>query len=173
MKMLVKALALSAGIMVLSTSFAATVVVNMYQTALKGTGPSIGTVTLTDSTYGMLIQPNLHGLSPGAHGFHVHTNPDCSNNGLAAGDHLDPQHTNQHSGPFNASGHLGDLPVLMVDKNGNTTTETLAPRLTVAQVLGHSLMIHANGDNYSDQPAANGGGGARIACGVIAASVQS
>jgi Cu-Zn family superoxide dismutase len=29
-------------------------------------------------------------------------------------------------------------------------------------------MIHAGGDNYADQPAPLGGGGARIACGVIA-----
>ena len=28
-------------------------------------------------------------------------------------------------------------------------------------------MIHAGGDNYSDQPQPLGGGGARIACGVI------
>ena len=27
--------------------------------------------------------------------------------------------------------------------------------------------VHAGGDNYSDQPAPLGGGGARIACGVI------
>ncbi|SSP59941.1 Cu/Zn superoxide dismutase [Acinetobacter baumannii] len=28
-------------------------------------------------------------------------------------------------------------------------------------------MIHAGGDNYSDSPLPLGGGGARIACGVI------
>jgi len=28
-------------------------------------------------------------------------------------------------------------------------------------------MIHAGGDNYADQPAPLGGGGARVACGVI------
>jgi Cu-Zn family superoxide dismutase len=28
-------------------------------------------------------------------------------------------------------------------------------------------MIHEGGDNYSDEPAPLGGGGARIACGVI------
>jgi superoxide dismutase, Cu-Zn family len=28
-------------------------------------------------------------------------------------------------------------------------------------------MIHSGGDNYSDAPAPLGGGGARIACGVI------
>jgi Cu-Zn family superoxide dismutase len=50
-----------------------------------------------------------------------------------------------------------------------TDSETLvAPRITDVNVLkGHSLMIHAGGDNYSDQPKPLGGGGARIACGVI------
>lgn len=28
-------------------------------------------------------------------------------------------------------------------------------------------MIHAGGDNYADQPAPLGGGGPRLACGVI------
>ena len=41
------------------------------------------------------------------------------------------------------------------------------PHLTVADVKGHSIMIHVGGDNYSDQPAPLGGGGARIACGVV------
>ncbi|MEA2738922.1 MAG: superoxide dismutase, Cu-Zn family, partial [Acetobacteraceae bacterium] len=31
----------------------------------------------------------------------------------------------------------------------------------------HALVIHANGDNYSDAPAALGGGGGRSACGEI------
>jgi Cu-Zn family superoxide dismutase len=44
----------------------------------------------------------------------------------------------------------------------------LAPRIKDIQALkGHALMIHAGGDNYSDQPKPLGGGGARIACGVI------
>jgi len=32
---------------------------------------------------------------------------------------------------------------------------------------GHALMVHAGGDNHDDHPAPLGGGGARIACGVI------
>ena len=43
----------------------------------------------------------------------------------------------------------------------------VAPRLKVSDLAGHALVIHAGGDNYSDQPAPLGGGGARIACGVI------
>jgi Cu-Zn family superoxide dismutase len=40
----------------------------------------------------------------------------------------------------------------------------VAPHLKVDDLQGHSIMIHMGGDNYSDQPAPLGGGGARIAC---------
>jgi superoxide dismutase, Cu-Zn family len=36
-------------------------------------------------------------------------------------------------------------------------------------VRSRSLIIHAGGDNHADQPAPSGGGGARVACGVIGA----
>jgi len=56
--------------------------------------------------------------------------------------------------------------VLTVDAHGRATKPIVAPHLTIADVKGHSFMIHAGGDNYSDQPAPLGGGGARIACGI-------
>jgi Cu-Zn family superoxide dismutase len=59
------------------------------------------------------------------------------------------------------------LPVLEVGTDGRGTTAVIAPRLTVAQVRGLALVIHAGGDNYADQPAPLGGGGLRIACGAI------
>ena len=148
------------------SAIAATITVPVYRTSEHGHGVSLGTVTFTDSQYGMLIKPHLEQLSPGIHGFHIHVKPDCSNMGLAAGGHLDPQHTDHHLGPYNPHGHLGDLPALTVDQKGLATLPTLAPRLTVAKIKGHSLMIHAGSDNYSDHPAL-GGGGSRIACGVI------
>jgi hypothetical protein len=43
----------------------------------------------------------------------------------------------------------------------------VAPHLEVADAQGHAIVIHAGGDNFSDQPAPLGGGGARIACGVV------
>ena len=135
--------------------------------SLTSNGASIGNVTASDTPYGLLLIPDLRGLPPGAHGFHIHTNPSCKNHGMAAGGHLDPKHTGKHLGPYNPNGHLGDLPVLIVNKDGVANTPELAPRLTVSQIKGHSLMIHEGGDNYSDSPAKLGGGGARIACGVI------
>jgi Cu-Zn family superoxide dismutase len=53
-----------------------------------------------------------------------------------------------------------------VGASGKATKRIVAPHLTVADVKGRSMVIHAGGDNYSDQPAPLGGGGGRIACGV-------
>lgn len=135
----------------------------------KTSGPAenIGSVTIDNSVCGVLLTPKLHGLPPGVHGFHVHVNPSCADNGMAAGGHFDPENTNQHDGPYSHLGHQGDLPVLIVNQDGTATLPTLAPKFKLAQLSGHALMIHAGGDNYSDQPEKLGGGGTRIACGVI------
>jgi len=47
------------------------------------------------------------------------------------------------------------------------TLPVLASHLKAKDLKGRALMIHAGGDNYSDQPQPLGGGGARIACGVV------
>jgi Cu-Zn family superoxide dismutase len=133
----------------------------------SGQPQDIGTITAEDSFCGVLLTPNLHGLPPGIHGFHVHVNPSCDQNGMAAGGHFDPLNSNQHDGPYDAKGHLGDLPVLIVNADGTANLPTLAPKFKLAQLSGHALIIHAGGDNYSDHPEKLGGGGARIACGII------
>lgn len=135
-------------------------------TAPQGIGKPIGEITAKQTPHGVLFIPQLHDLPPGQHGIHVHQNPSCLDNGMAAGDHLDPQHTDQHRGPY-GKGHLGDLPVLKVDKAGNATAAILAPRLRLNDLKNHALVIHAGGDNYEDTPEKLGGGGARIACGII------
>jgi len=131
------------------------------------TGKSVGYVIAQDSKYGLLLTPHLHDLPSGVHGFHVHSNPSCADHAMAAGGHLDPMNTDKHLGPFDEKGHLGDLPVLIVNKNGNADLPLLAPKLNEKLIENHSLMIHAGGDNYSDHPQKLGGGGKRIACGVI------
>jgi len=151
----------------LSCVYAKVLKIPMYLVTPQHDHQAIGYVLAKNSQYGLLLVPHLKDLPPGVHGFHVHTNPSCKNHGMAAGGHLDPNHTGKHLGPYNPNGHLGDLPVLIVNKNGTATLPILAPRLTVKDIVGHSLMIHAGGDNYSDEPEKLGGGGERIACGVI------
>ena len=145
----------------------AKVTIKMYGLTGAEQGDLIGTVTAVNTPFGLKLTPKLKDLPPGKHGFHVHLEHSCADHGMAAGGHLDPAHTNKHLGPYNAKGHLGDLPVLAVNKKGMADTPIVAPRLTEKEILGHSLMIHADGDNYSDKPKPLGGGGARIACGVI------
>ncbi|PJD95061.1 MAG: superoxide dismutase [Legionella sp.] len=128
-------------------------------------GESLGHVSFEDSKYGLLIKPQLSGLPVGLHGFHIHQYPDCGEGGMKAGGHFDPSATNSHQGPYGV-GHLGDLPVLATNSNGEANTTLLAPRLTTQDIQGHAIMIHAGGDNYSNTPPL-GGGGARIGCGKI------
>jgi Cu-Zn family superoxide dismutase len=146
---------------------APSITVPMFLVDAKGQTKSIGTVKAEEGICGVLLTPDLHDLSPGMHGFHVHQNPACDKAAAAAGPHLDPAHSDMHRGPYHAEGHLGDLPVLVVDKEGRATTPALAPRFKLSDLTGHSLVIHAGGDNYADTPEKLGGGGARIACGVI------
>ena len=129
------------------------------------TASAIGEVVFTETPYGLLISPNLTGLSAGLHGLHLHQHADCGDHGNNAGSHYDPAQTKTHLGPY-GSGHLGDLPVLYVDQNSRGIIPTLAPRLKLADLSGLAVMIHAGGDNYSDTPPL-GGGGAREACGAI------
>ena len=154
---------------------AATAQATINSISATGGGRPLGTVTFVDSAQGLMITPKLSGLPPGEHGFHIHEKGDCGSGmnqgkpaaGFAAGGHYDPAHTKKHLGPLSTAGHRGDLPVLVVDSRGDATQAVTAPHLTVEQIRGRSIMIHAGGDNYSDTPALLGGGGARIACGVI------
>ena len=147
--------------------------IQVYQVDANGVGASIGTVSFQQTPKGLLITPALGKLSPGEHGFHIHENGSCEaaekegkmGAALAAGSHFNPEKVAHHGTPLD--GHLGDLPALTVNDKGFATTPVLAPRLKLTDIQGRAIMIHAGGDNYSDTPKPLGGGGERIACGVI------
>jgi len=139
----------------------------------KGVGKDIGKIIISETQYGLLFTPAVSDVPAGLHGFHVHENGSCAPKekdgkqtpALAAGGHYDPAGSKRHGAPW-GDGHLGDVPALFVDGNGNTGP-VLAPRLKMADVKGRALIIHAGGDNFADQPSPLGGGGARLACGLI------
>ena len=139
------------------------VTVDIFDTASE---KSIGSIQIQQTADGTRFTPNLTGLTPGAHGFHVHTNPSCGMAGQDAGGHYDPHNTGRHEGP-DGNGHLGDLPVLYFNPSRIAVTAVVAPRLKLEDLNGRSFIIHAGGDNYSDLPVPSGGGGARAACGVV------
>lgn len=156
-------------------AFAADTSVKLYEALPTGQGKEIGTVTISQTADGLQFKADLHGLPAGEHGFHVHENGSCAPGeqdgkivpALAAGGHFDPSHSKHHMGP-EGEGHLGDLPFLTADADGNVRETVMAPRLkTLDEIKGRALMVHVGGDNYSDEPKPLGGGGARLACGVI------
>lgn len=156
---------------------AAHVTITLHKVTKEGVGSEIGRVRLEDSTYGLLIKPDLKGVAPGPHDFDVHENPDCgpvSKNGEtipggAAGGHYDPKNIGHPDGPY-GKGALGDLPNLIAEQDGSVTIPTLAPRLKVRDVRGRSLVVHAGADRYGQGHASHHHGHARahrVACGII------
>ena len=150
--------------------------VSMRTIDASGPGAEIGTIAFRDTRQGLMLEPRLRSLTPGEHGFHVHEKPDCGPGpgpdgkaaaGMAAGGHYDPKGTKAHHGPHVTDGHRGDLPVLVVAADGTATVPVLARHLKSGDRRGRTVMVHAGGDNYADQPAPLGGGGARVACGVV------
>ena len=141
-----------------------------------GIAESLGVVVISQVAHGLTFTPALFGLAPGEHGFHVHENHSCEPAededakqaaALAAGGHYDPQARQQHGSPLNDEGHMGDLPVLVADDSGHASNPVQAARLGMEDVANRTLMIHVGGDNHSDTPEPMGGGGARVACGLI------
>ena len=127
----------------------------------------IGQVTIRFSLRGAVFEPNLTGLPPGQHGFHIHENGACGVGAVSAGGHWDPRNTKRHEGPV-GGGHRGDLPVLVVADDGTATMAFISPRFdNIAELKGKSLVVDQGGDNYNDRPLPDGGGGTHIACGVI------
>ena len=156
---------------------AAQVTIPISLVTAEGVGEPIGTVTANDTPAGLELVPALHGLAPGAHGFHLHDKASCMpapdpdksgalSAGFGAGGHFDPAKTGRHEGP-EGMGHQGDLPALVVASNGEATQAVVAPHLKTSDLSGHALMIHVGGDNYADQPTKLGGGGGRAACGAV------
>lgn len=93
-------------------------------------------------------------------GFHVHEGDSCG--GVAFSDtkgHFNPKGC-QH--PY----HAGDLPPLF-ECNGHAFMAVLTSRFQIADIIGRTVVIHSQPDDFTSQPAGNSG--AKIACGVIQA----
>jgi Cu-Zn family superoxide dismutase len=150
--------------------------VDMNRIDVRGVGAPIGTIAVTEDAGGVRLTPDLKGLPPGTHGFHVHQFANCGareRNGAVvagdlAGDHWDPEHHGHHGAP-GGQGHRGDLPVLTVGADGSARQPITVKGVKLSELRNKSFVIHAGGDNQSDEPKPNGGGGDRIACGVVQA----
>ncbi|MCX4098985.1 superoxide dismutase[Cu-Zn] [Nocardia sp. alder85J] len=150
-------------------------------------GASVGTVTIVKSGTHLELTVDAHGLKPGFHGMHFHANGKCEPNSVAP--------TGGPAGDFlSAGGHLqlgdtmtkpasGDLTSLEVRQDGTAKLVTTTDSVTLDDVKGKALIIHAGADNFGNIPSrytqaggasgpdaetmATGDAGARVACGVV------
>ena len=119
---------------------------------------------------GLRINISVTGMTPGPHGFHLHTTGKCEAPGFtSAGGHLNPD--NRRHGTLAAGGaHLGDLPNLQVAANGSGSVTEVVPGGSGAMAAifdadGTAVIVHVNADDYRTDPTGNAGD--RVACGVI------
>ena len=127
-----------------------------------------GTVIFVRTGQDVRVIAELTGLSPGPHGFHVHTFGDCrASDASSAGRHFNPGKT-VHGAPDAATRHAGDLGNIVADETGVAKMDLVLSALDLEgenTIIGRSVVVHAEADDLKPQPA--GGSGARLACGVI------
>ena len=116
------------------------------------------------SNGGVLVEAEFFGLPDSSaannsnfFAMHIHNFPDCGYDFANVGTHYNPENLPH---PF----HAGDLPPLLSNQ-GYAWTAFYDRRITIENIIGKSIVIHAQGDDLLTQPSGNAGKG--IACGDI------
>lgn len=134
-----------------------------------------GYVVFTDVPYGTEVFVEVSGLPAyqpasrehqpiGPFGFHLHDKGACiigdpADPFTSAGSHWNPTHQPHGN-------HAGDFPVLF-SNDGYARMTFFTNKFRAADVIGKSVIIHQNPDDFRSQPSGNSG--KRLACGVIQA----
>ena len=138
-------------------------------------GKKVGVASFFETPEGVVIQAEIRGLPPGAHGIHVHERGTClAPTFKSAGDHFDPG-KKAHGLESEQGAHAGDLPNLEVAGDGTASYRGVAKgailqkgKNSFLKSGGTAIVIHSKEDDQVSDPAGNSGD--RIACGVIKAS---
>ncbi|MFI5718547.1 superoxide dismutase[Cu-Zn] [Nocardia sp. NPDC051750] len=150
------------------------------------TGRQVGTAHFATVGGKVRLTVEAQGLSPGFHGLHIHQYGKCEPNStapsggppghfLSAGGHLHLDGPEQHPA-------AGDMTALQVGKDGTGRLVTINDSVTMDQITGKALILHAGPDNFANIPTryqtdgvpgpdaetlSTGDSGPRIACAVI------
>lgn len=140
-------------------------------------GDVVGNADFEQGPTGVLITMSMSGLTPGAHGIHLHEVGACTPDFKAAGGHLTATDEAQH-GLKNPERTVdnhdnGDLPNLYAAADGIAQAEFFTSLVTISggsmpsllDADGSTLVIHENPDDHLTQPI--GGAGGRVGCGII------
>lgn len=127
-----------------------------------------GVVKFYQTSCGVLVVSEVNGLpvtsnpcNCGIFAYHIHEGKACS------GNQNDPfANTKGHYNPKNCNHpcHAGDLTPLF-SNNGYAYGSILTDRFSIKDIIGRTVVIHRNIDDFTSQPAGNAG--EKIACGVV------
>lgn len=93
-------------------------------------------------------------------GLHIHEGSICSGDFSGTGNHLNPKNClHPH--------HAGDLPPLF-ENHGYSFLICYTDRFQPEEIIGRTVVIHENPDDFTTQPSGNSG--TKIGCGEIKSS---
>lgn len=128
---------------------------------VRGENGVRGSVTFYPVAGGTLVTAEIQGLpesESGFFGFHIHEGGRCEGKDFAeTGGHLNPQ------GKIHPQ-HMGDLPPLLGNR-GRSFLAVKTGRFRPEDVIGRTVVIHSDSDDFHTQPSGNAG--KKMACGVI------
>ena len=120
-----------------------------------------GRVNFYELQHSVLVEINVQGLpesKTGFFGFHIHEGKSCSGTDFSdTGSHYNPEGKPHPS-------HAGDFPPLLLC-NGCAYQSFATDRIKIKDIIGRTVVIHSNPDDFTTQPTGNAG--IKIACGVI------
>ncbi len=139
-----------------------------YTVEAKSGTPTQGTAKFSQSGKMVTMDLNVYKLTPGIHAVHLHEKADCSAaDGTSAGGHWNPSGSDH--GKWGAEHfHMGDIGNLNADKDGTARIVFKTDKWCIGctddskNILGKSLIIHADKDDFHTQPTGNAGG--RVGC---------
>lgn len=145
-----------------SADHATAILVPIGKTGVRGT---LGFARVPD---GVRVTGQITGLSPGAHGFHVHEYGDLTDDaaGASAGGHFSPRGM-EHGRPTAKERHVGDLGNIEADEEGVARVDITDATLRLGgthSIVGRAVVVHKEADKFT-QP--SGDAGDRVAFGVI------
>lgn len=133
-----------------------------------------GSVAFYQTYMGVLVVAKIAGLPYEAgdcndrvFGFHIHGGSACTGEKKEpfsdAGTHFNPENCAHPQ-------HAGDLPPLF-GNSGFAVSAVLTNRFSVSDILGRTVIIHSDRDDFTTDP--TGDAGNRIACGVIQSNCRN
>ncbi|KAL0751316.1 hypothetical protein Bca101_033319 [Brassica carinata] len=119
------------------------------------------------------VTGKISGLSPGFHGFHIHSFGDTTNGCNSTGPHFNPLNR-VHGPPNEEERHAGDLGNILAGSDGVAEISIKDKEIPLSgqySILGRAVVVHGDPDDLGrgghKLSKSTGNAGARVGCGII------